>query len=427
MIPKQIFKIYIGEKFPEHLKQFTDTWQKVNKDYEVIYFNSCDFDSPFIRYAKEKKNNMLINAYMRLKLVYEFGGIYLDNDIECVKSFDSLLNKKCVFGIEDEWTVNLAVILAEAKNPFIKTCLDCLDNFEFNQKGEPALETGPRMLTKLISKLGWKQKHIGEFNEVTVVAPEYFYPYHYTELYSKDCITDKTICIHHWAQTWGDKVSIVIPCYNQGEYLKDAIESALNQTYKNIEVIVVNDGSKDNTREVCKQFKDIIYIEQPNKGLSAARNAGIKASSGKWIVPLDSDDKLHRNFILNTIHKSDIVTTYLQCFGDRKDIWKPAIVKPTHKDFLTGNKIHYCSIFRREIFDRVQYDEEQFSKGKQGVNGYEDWMFWLNATKLGYSVLVHPEVLMYYRKHGFTMIDEATKNRDNILNYMRKFYPISFK
>jgi len=86
-------------------------------------------------------------------------------------------------------------------------------------------------------------------------------------------------------------VSVIIPCYNQARFLAEAIQSALDQDYPNKEVIVVNDGSPDNTREVAAAFGDrIIYIEQPNNGAAGARNAGIRASKGEYIAFLDADD-----------------------------------------------------------------------------------------------------------------------------------------
>ncbi len=86
-------------------------------------------------------------------------------------------------------------------------------------------------------------------------------------------------------------VSAVIPTYNYGQYVCEAVESALNQTYRNMEVIVVDDGSTDDTRERLAPYMDSIrYIYQENQGLSAARNTGIRAASGEWIALLDSDD-----------------------------------------------------------------------------------------------------------------------------------------
>lgn len=87
-------------------------------------------------------------------------------------------------------------------------------------------------------------------------------------------------------------VSIIIPAYNAGKYIKQTVESVIGQTYKNIEIIVIDDGSKDKTAEIVKSFGDprVIYIFQENNGQSAARNAGIKIAKGKYISFLDSDD-----------------------------------------------------------------------------------------------------------------------------------------
>lgn len=86
-------------------------------------------------------------------------------------------------------------------------------------------------------------------------------------------------------------VSVVIPTYNRADYISRAVDSVLTQTYKNVEIIVVDDGSTDNTKHILKHYMDKIhYIHQENSGVEAARNAGIRSSSGRWIAFLDSDD-----------------------------------------------------------------------------------------------------------------------------------------
>ena len=96
-------------------------------------------------------------------------------------------------------------------------------------------------------------------------------------------------------------ISIIVPIYNTGEYLRECINSILNQSLKNIEVICINDGSKDNSAEIIKGFKKkdsrIKYIEQPNQGLSAARNKGISESQSEYIMFIDSDDYISKNCI----------------------------------------------------------------------------------------------------------------------------------
>src|SRR5437660_6526968 len=89
-------------------------------------------------------------------------------------------------------------------------------------------------------------------------------------------------------------VSIIIPCYNQAQYLAETIDSALAQTYRPIQVLVVNDGSPDDTEKVARAYGDRIdYIYRENGGLSAARNTGIARATGFYLKFLDSDDQLH--------------------------------------------------------------------------------------------------------------------------------------
>src|SRR5690606_39722826 len=90
------------------------------------------------------------------------------------------------------------------------------------------------------------------------------------------------------------KVSIIVPIFNVEKYLKRCIDSLINQSYKKIEIILINDGSEDNSATICKQYaatyQQIVYIEQENQGLSGARNTGIKNSTGEYILFVDSDD-----------------------------------------------------------------------------------------------------------------------------------------
>jgi glycosyltransferase involved in cell wall biosynthesis len=96
------------------------------------------------------------------------------------------------------------------------------------------------------------------------------------------------------------KVSLVIPTFNCAQYIATAVESALAQTYKDIEVIIVDDGSKDNTHEIIKDYENaglLKYIFQENKGLPGARNTGILKSTGEFLAFLDADDELDRRMV----------------------------------------------------------------------------------------------------------------------------------
>lgn len=383
-------------------------------EYEIkqITLENCK-RGPFVDKAIEIKNYALAGHYARVQELYDNGGIYFDIDIEAVKPLDDLLDKQLVLGAESHYWINNAVIIAQKGHPFLKECMDYMDKFPFDHE-KVELETGPRMFTNIMKKWGWTLGKTGTFKGINILPPKAFYPYHYDQFYTPECVTKETYCVHHWANSWNNKVSIVIPCYKQAQYLSDAIESALAQTYKDIEVIVVNDGSPDNTSEVAKRYP-VKLIEKKNGGLSSARNAGIKASAGGWIVTLDSDDKLHPDFVKRTMEGAngcDIVTTTLETFGNENRQWKSNIKNPTYTDLRIKNHLNCCSLFKKDVWTSTGgYDEKM-------LDGYEDWDFWLRAAKAGFNINRIDEVLFYYRKHGKSMVDHAKSKHDKIYSYM---------
>ena len=131
-------------------------------------------------------------------------------------------------------------------------------------------------------------------------------------------------------------------------------------------------------------------------------------------MTLDADDTIQPDFIEKCLFYKDnydIIGTGQQEFGDsnNKHIFK---TNPTFKDFVQNNQINCCSLFRKEIWETIGgYDEEM-------KLGYEDWDYWLRATKAGYKVITIPEYLFNYRKHGKSMVTNAIKNHDKIKQYI---------
>jgi hypothetical protein len=402
MIPKIIYYTWISDKpLPEKFSKYIDGWKKLMPDYDIRQISLENVKrGAFVDKCLAEKKFVMAGHYARCQELYENGGIYLDIDVEVIKRFDDLLNEKCFLGNEDQWVTNNAVIGCEKGHPLMLDCMKFMDSFDMNQT-EIELKTGPRMFTTLARPR----------QDVTIYPPEYFYPYHYTEQFIPQCITPNTYAIHHWANTWNEGVSIIIPCYKQAQFLGDAIGSALANNP--LEVIVVNDGSPDNTSEVARMFP-VKLIEKPNGGLSSARNAGIREAKGKWVLTLDSDDMIDSEFIKKTIGKADVVSTGLEEFGDSNAIWLPPMERPELKDFLGHNKINCCSLFKREIWEKVGgYDENM-------KDGYEDWEFWIRVAAAGYKFYATQEVLFMYRRHGQTMVNHAQANHDKIVDYIRK-------
>lgn len=215
------------------------------------------------------------------------------------------------------------------------------------------------------------------------------------------------------------KVSIIIPVYKQAEYLPDAIESALNQTYKNIEVIIVNDGSPDASAEIAAKYP-VTLINQANKGLASARNAGIMNATGDYILPLDADDILLENCIERMMQESaDVIASSFKCFGvsDRECVLGPI---PILEDFKTANRIGYFSAIKKEVLLEVG------GYNPRMLWGYEDWDIWIDIFKRGHTLKVIPDILVLYRTKKESMLAEADRHRDELIAQMKKNHPTVF-
>lgn len=201
-------------------------------------------------------------------------------------------------------------------------------------------------------------------------------------------------------------VSVIVPCYNNGKYLLETLNSVLSQTYSNWECIVIDDGSTDDSRKVAENFvrkdKRFQYIYQENHGVSNARNNGIKKAAGKYILPLDGDDKISPEYITDAAKELEadknikLVYSKAKTFGERSGFWK--IPSYSFKGLLIENLIFCSAIFRKEDFLKTNgYDEEMHE-------GFEDWEFWISFLTETDKVLQLPKVHFYYR------IKEITRN-----------------
>jgi glycosyltransferase involved in cell wall biosynthesis len=200
------------------------------------------------------------------------------------------------------------------------------------------------------------------------------------------------------------KVSIIVPCFNQAQYLDEALQSLHKQTYTNWECLIVNDGSPDNTEEVARKWetKDprFIYIYKENGGVSSARNLGIEKAKSEYILTLDADDKYETSFLDKAIkvlvHNSEIgiVSSWGRYFTAEKQLHVFQSKAQSVTDFLFHNGVNNgSSLFRKVCWEQVGgYDENP-------ENGYEDWEFYLRVCALGWKVHIIEEVLFFYRQN----------------------------
>ena len=219
------------------------------------------------------------------------------------------------------------------------------------------------------------------------------------------------------------KLSIIITCYNLGNYLEEAIASSKKYSpSSDYEIIVVDDGSTDEvTLQILEtiehQDRSIFVLHQTNLGLAKARNNGIKIAKGKYIIPLDADNKLRPEFIKQAIaildidKDVDVVFGDAQLFGNKDSVWKG---KPFDiAEMLLNNYIDACAGFRKSIWEELGgYDE------KMPVMGFEDWDLWLRMAVRGYQFKYVEAIFFDYRVRDNSMLSEAWKERPLLLDYI---------
>ncbi len=194
-------------------------------------------------------------------------------------------------------------------------------------------------------------------------------------------------------------VSIIIPCYNNEKVIAETIDSALSQSYSSIEIIVVDDGSTDQSAKVVQDISskhpDIIFHSKENRGPSHTRNFGAQISKGEFLIFLDADDKLHPDYVKKCIAEYqrnpelNIVYSGAEFFGNKSGIWKLPDFEPT--SFLLNNCIPIFAMLRRDVF----FDVGKFDENMHFI---EDWELWIRILKKYPGVYKIPETLFYYRK-----------------------------
>jgi glycosyltransferase involved in cell wall biosynthesis len=209
-------------------------------------------------------------------------------------------------------------------------------------------------------------------------------------------------------------VSIVVPYFNMENYAKHTLDSILQSTYRNIEVIVVNDGSttdaaNEKFENLKKEFKNFQFYTKENGGLGSARNFGITKAKGKYLLPLDSDDLIHKQYIelcVNALEKnSDLkaVNSYVNFFmdGSHPNNIVDYVIPYDLNDklILIENRAGVaCSVFRTETLREIKYNEK--------LKSYEDWELWWNCSQKGYKVETLPFLLYHYRRRMDSMINQ---------------------
>lgn len=218
------------------------------------------------------------------------------------------------------------------------------------------------------------------------------------------------------------RISVVVPCYNQENYIRDTLNSVLAQSFLDYEIIVVNDGSTDGSGKVIsgyvEQYPDRIrVINIENSGVIEARNTGISQARGKYIFPLDGDDLIHPDclkklYVAAEEGKGDVVYSQTEFFGTRTGRF--SLPLPTKENMPYKNVVVCSALYRKEDWERYGgYDENC-------RNGWEDWCFWLNFVADDKIFCRLDETLFYYRRQVISRTVAANKHIDELTAYIRK-------
>jgi glycosyltransferase involved in cell wall biosynthesis len=233
-------------------------------------------------------------------------------------------------------------------------------------------------------------------------------------------------------------VSVIVPCYNQGKYLNESLESVFNQTYSDWECIIVDDGSTDGTNLIADQWvkKDdrFKYFYQDNNGVSSARNLGIKYAEGTYIQFLDSDDLLDKtkieaslNQLIENVDLNIVITNFKMISSDSKTISEP-FCKLNMELFTLDNFLYQwnktfsiqvqCGFFDASLFQTIRFPEN--------LSAQEDWVVWVELFKEKVKVSFIDKPLAYYRIHPTSRMmtlgidDNQLKVLDNFKNILSK-------
>lgn len=209
-------------------------------------------------------------------------------------------------------------------------------------------------------------------------------------------------------------VSVIIPTYNRGNVVSRAINSALNQSIENIEVIVVDDGSTDDTRQVINRIDDsrVIYLFQENKGANAARNTGLKQSQGEFITFLDSDDALRKEYLaksINSIRNSSkecvgAATSYTMHTNDGKRKWVIPDRELGLDDFRHGNPVGSFSsvLFHKSVIEKVGFLDEN-------LPSIQDYDYYIRIARNHTIIGLNNDLVDVYHDCGNRISDNLNK------------------
>lgn len=402
LIPKKIHYCWFGgNPIPAQYQKWIDSWKTFCPDYEIIRWDESNYDITKNKYMMQSyicKKWGFVPDFARLDIIYNEGGIYLDADVEIIRNLDDLLYQKGFVGFETDKFVNFGSGFGAVPGlPVLKELMNYYVDKDFiNADGSLNLITSPHFQTDVLSKYGLKKN--GEYQVVAdmTIFPEKAFCAKSEGLRRIRC-TDYSFSIHHYDGSWLDKqarerllknenlidtsgnketqrvkscceetlLSVVVIVFNVENFLEECINSIIYQNYSNIEIILVDDGSKDNSSIICDRFADeyqnIKVIHKKNGGLVDARRAGTEIAIGEYITFVDGDDWIDSDMY------SDMMD-YAHAY--EADVVMSGIYRNFDDHVKCDNNLLVPGFYSRETLEEEVFDKMMFSSKE--MNHYVD-------------------------------------------------------
>lgn len=203
MIEKKIHYIWLGKEKPEKVLKCIESWRKFLPEYEIIEWSEKNFDleneikkCKFLRECYRRKLWAFLSDYVRLKVLYQYGGIYLDTDMEIIKNLDDVLETDFFTGYENDEIISFGILGCIPQHKIIEKMLDFYDN--------KIWDSDMYIITNILTEI-LKEEYgdkLFETSGIKIYPKEYFYPYNHDEEFTEKCLTENTYGIHWWGKSW---------------------------------------------------------------------------------------------------------------------------------------------------------------------------------------------------------------------------------
>ena len=435
MIPKKIHTCWFSKDpdliLSKKIKSCIESWKKYCPDYEIKIWTIKDWpEFEEFSYAKQCweagiASYAYLSNFFRFWVLYNHGGFYLESDMMLKGSLDDFLEDTVVLGEINPGEISGALMGSEKDHPLFKHMINVYKKMNWiNPDNSLNLYHDSGLNGVEIRRAGYQfPKNINSkftIKDVSIYPKNCFFP---------EYLEDGIYSFHMGSLTHYKKISIVMPVWNSEKYLKEAIDSVLDQDFEDFELLCIDDGSEDSSKAIIESYIDdrVVYIGKKHSGIVDSLNIGFRRAIGEFIVRFDSDDIMlpqrlsHQYSYMKEHPEIDILSSGFQ-WGNMKlpiEYWMPKERTLEFKDFQWGNVMsHPTTIFNSSKIKKLPYLYENY------FAGVEDYKLWHHALSHGLVLGVEPTPVIIYRQHEGQVTKQSSYSTESsqLVNRVRRMY-----